>query len=127
MCIKYFALICFTVLFISIGGTADITVHEKLSNVSQSELIVANGIVKFTFPLVSVVILRLTVSNSRSRSKYAVGSKIALRGDKMRVDADVMKSLFDKTINNIVSLVKDVLTKLAVKDVPLLLPLLLTK
>ena len=48
-------------------------------------------------------------------------SKITLRGDKMRVDADVMKSLFDKTINNIVSLVEDVLRKPAAKDVALLL------
>jgi hypothetical protein len=39
----------------------------------------------------------------------------------MRVDADVMKSLFDETINNIVSLVKDVLRKPAAKNVPLLL------
>ena len=39
----------------------------------------------------------------------------------MRVDADIMKSLFDKTINNIVSLVKDVLRKPAAKNVPLLL------
>ena len=39
----------------------------------------------------------------------------------MRVDADIMKSLFDETINNIVSLVKDVLRKPAAKNVPLLL------
>jgi hypothetical protein len=48
-------------------------------------------------------------------------SHIALRGDKMRVDADVMKSLFDQTINNIVSLVKDVLRKPAAENVSLLL------
>jgi hypothetical protein len=39
----------------------------------------------------------------------------------MRVDADVMKSLFDKTITKIVSLVEDVLRKPAAKTVPLLL------
>jgi hypothetical protein len=39
----------------------------------------------------------------------------------MRVDADIMKSLFQKTINNIVSLVKDVLIKPAAENVPLLL------
>ena len=60
-----------------------------------------------------------TFSSMIQSSPFA--SKIALRGDKMRVDADVMKSLFDKTINNIVSLVKDVLRKPAAKNVPLLL------
>jgi hypothetical protein len=44
-----------------------------------------------------------TFSSMIQSSPFA--SKIALRRDKMRVDADVMKSLFDKTINNIVSLV----------------------
>jgi len=48
-------------------------------------------------------------------------SKITLKGDKMRVAADVMKSLFQKTIKNIVSLVKDVLRKPAAKDIPLLI------
>ena len=48
-------------------------------------------------------------------------SNIALRGDKMRVDADIMKSLFDKTINNIVSLVTDVLRKPTAKHVSLIL------
>ena len=48
-------------------------------------------------------------------------SKIELKRDKMKFDADVMKSLFEETINNIVSLVKDVLRKPAAKSVPLLL------
>ena len=34
---------CFTVLFISIGGTADITVHEKISNGHLKELCHASG------------------------------------------------------------------------------------
>jgi molecular chaperone DnaK (HSP70) len=61
----------------------------------------------------------VSLSSKIQSSPFA--SKIALRGDKMRVDADVMKSFFDKTINKIVSLVKDVLRKPAVKNVPLLL------
>ena len=48
-------------------------------------------------------------------------SKITLKGDTMRVDADVMKSLFQKTIKNIVSLVKDVLRKPAPKDIRFLI------
>jgi hypothetical protein len=64
--------------------------------------LVVNGIVMFTLAVVSVSILRLIISNSRSKSKYADGS-------------------FCLTINNIVSLVKDVLRKPAVKNVPLLL------
>ena len=50
-----------------------------------------------------------------------LASNIELRGDKMRVDADIMKSLFDKTINNIVSLVTDVLRKPTAKHVSLIL------
>ena len=60
-----------------------------------------------------------TLSSMIQSSPFA--SKIALRGDKMRVDANVMKSLFDKTIKNIVSLGKDVLRKPAAINVPFLL------
>jgi len=167
-------------LFISIGGTADITVHEKISNGHLKELCRASGgdcggtsidnafiqmIVKilgaplmtllkqedptayldllrefetvkrkiktdttgkvnFTIPCATINSLceshqNESLSSMIQSSPFA--SKIVLRGDKMRVDADVMKSLFDKTINNIVSLVTDVLRNPAAKDVPLLL------
>ena len=163
-----------------IGGTADITVHEKILNGHLKELCHASGgdcggtsidnafiqmIVKilgapmitllkqddptayldllrefetvkrkiekdttgkvnFTIPFTTINSLcesrqNKTLSSMIQSSPFA--SKIALLGDKMRVDADVMKSLFDKTINNIVSLVKDVLRKPAAKNVPLLL------
>ena len=162
------------------GGTADITVHEKISNGQLKELCHAiggdcggtsidnafiqmivkilgvpmitllkqedptayldllrefetvkrkiqtgrTGKVNFTIPFATINSLcekhqHESLSSLIQSSPFA--SKIALRGDKMRVDADVMKSLFDKTINNIVSLVKDVLRKPAAKDVPLLL------
>ena len=171
---------CFTVFFISIGGTADITVHEKISNGHLKELCHASGgdcggtsvdhafiqmIVKilgaplitllkqedptayldllrefetvkrnittnttgkvnFTIPCATINSLceshqNETLSSMIQSSPFA--SNIALRGDKMRVDADIMKGLFDKTINNIVSLVKDVLRKPAAENVPLLL------
>ena len=169
-----------TVLFISIGGTADITVHEKIPNGHLKELCHASGgdcggtsidnafiqmIIKilgapmigflkqedltayldllrefetvkrkiktdaidkvnFTIPFATINSLcesrqDETFSSMIQSSPFA--SKITLRGDKMRVDADVMKSLFDQTINNIVSLVKDVLRKPAAKNVSLLL------
>ena len=171
---------CFTALFISIGGTADITVHEKLSNGHLKELCHASGgdcggtsidnafiqmIIKilgapmisllkqedptayldllrefetvkrkietdtkgkvnFTIPFATINSLceshqSETLSSMIQSSPFA--SIITLRGDKMRIDSDVMKSLFEETINNIVSLVKDVLRKPAVKDVHLLL------
>jgi len=167
-------------LFISIGGTADITVHEKISNGHLKELCRASGgdcggtsidnafiqmIVKIlgaplmtllkqedptayldllrefetvkrkiktdttgkvniTIPCATINSLCESHQNESLNSMIQsspFASKIALRGDKMRVDADVMKSLFDKTINNIVSLVTDVLRNPAAKDVPLLL------
>jgi molecular chaperone DnaK (HSP70) len=82
------------------------------------------GKVNFTIPCATINSL---CENHQSESLSSMiqsspfVSKIALRGDNMRVNADVMKSLFDKTMNNIVSLVKDVLKKPAAKDVPLLL------
>ena len=167
-------------MFIFIGGTADITVHEKISNGHLNELCHASGgdcggtaidnafiqmIVKilgapmitllkqedptayldllrefeavkrriqtdttgkvnFTIPCATINLLcenhqNESLSSMIQSSPFA--STIALRGDKLRIDADVMKSLFDKTINNIVSLVKDVLRKPAAKNVPLLL------
>jgi molecular chaperone DnaK (HSP70) len=167
-------------LLIFIGGTADITVHEKILNGHLKELCHASGgdcggtsidnafiqmIIKilgapmitllkqedptayldllrefetvkrkietdttrnvnFTIPFTTINSLceshqNESLSSMIQSSPFA--SKIALRGNKMRVDADVMKSLFDKTINNIVSLVKDVLRKPAAKNVPLLL------
>ena len=162
------------------GGTADITVHEKMSNGHLKELCHASGgdcggtsidnafiqmivkilgepMIKFlkqkdpsayldllrefetvkrrietdttgkvnmTIPFTTINSLceshqDETFSSMIQSSPFA--SKIALRGDKMRVDADVMKSLFDKTINKIVFLIKDVLRKPAAKNVPLLL------
>ena len=170
----------FTVLFIFIGGTADITVHEKLLNGHLKELCYASGgdcggtsidsafiqmIIKILgAPLISLLkqedptayldllrefetVKRKIKTDTTGKVNFTIpcatinslceshqseslssmiqsspfASKIALRGDKLRVDADVMKSLFDKTINNIVSLVEDVLRKPEAKDVPLLL------
>lgn len=47
--------------------------------------------------------------------------QIAVRGDKMRVDADVMKALFKPTIDNIISLMKEILQNKAASDVSQLL------
>ena len=82
------------------------------------------GKVNFTIPCATINSLyeshqNETLSSMIQSSPFA--SKIALRRNKMRVDADVMKSLFDKTINNIVSLVKAVLRKPTAKNVALLL------
>jgi molecular chaperone DnaK (HSP70) len=82
------------------------------------------GKVNFTIPFTTINSMcesHLSESLSSMIQSSPFVSNIALRGDNMRVNADVMKSLFDKTINNIVSLVKDVLKKPAAKNVPLLL------
>ena len=104
--------------------TAYLDLLREFETVKRKIATDTKGKVNFTIPFATINSLceshqGETLSSMIQSSPF--GSKIALRGDKMRVDADVMKSLFDKTINNIVSLVKDVLTKLAVKDVPLLL------
>ena len=82
------------------------------------------GKVNFTIPYATINYLcekhqDKTLSSMIQSLPFA--SKIAFKGDKMRIDADIMKSLFEKTIINIVSLVKGVLRKPAAKNVPLLL------
>jgi molecular chaperone DnaK (HSP70) len=100
-------------------------VHASHDQTIQKYLFhMTTGKVNFTIPCATINSLceshqNETLSSMIQSSPFA--SKIALRGDKMRVDADIMKGLFDKTINNIVSLVKDVLRKPAAKNVPLLL------
>lgn len=48
-------------------------------------------------------------------------NKIALRGDKIRIDVDLVKSLFNKSIERIISLVKDMDTRSASLEIPLIL------
>ena len=167
-------------MFISIGGTADIKVHENISNGDLKKLSHASGgycggtsvdnafiqmidkilgapiisLLKQEDPTAYLDLLRefqmvkrkinidtkgkmsltmpLNAINSlcESRQSETLSSmiqsspfacSIALRGDKLRIDPDVIKSLFDETINNIISLVEDVLRKTVANDVPLLL------
>ncbi|XP_076100919.1 heat shock 70 kDa protein 12A-like [Mytilus galloprovincialis] len=162
------------------GGTADITVHEKLEGGHLKELCHASGgdcggtsvdnafvqmIVKilgaplinllkqedpsayldllrefetvkrkiesttsgkvnFTVPCATINTLCEKHQNESLKSMIEASpfaNQIALRGDKLRVDAKIMKNLFSSTVNNIIKLVKDVLRKSVVRDVPLLL------
>ncbi|CAG2218767.1 unnamed protein product [Mytilus edulis] len=63
--------------------------------------------------------LKEDVSTAINASPYA--NSISLRGDKMRFDADLFKSLFDKTINNILTLLKEMFTREELESVELLL------
>ena len=82
------------------------------------------GKMNVTFPCATITSLceqhqNKTLNSMIQSSPFS--SKIELKRDKMKFDADFMKSLFEETINNIVSLVTDVLRKPAAKSVPLLL------
>lgn len=48
-------------------------------------------------------------------------NKVVLRGDKIRLDVDLVKSLFNKSIERIISLVKDMDTRSASLEIPLIL------
>ncbi|CAG2247158.1 unnamed protein product [Mytilus edulis] len=63
--------------------------------------------------------LKEDVSTAINASPYA--NSISLRGDKMRFDADLFKSLFDKTINNILTLLKEMFIREELESVELLL------
>ncbi|CAG2218745.1 unnamed protein product [Mytilus edulis] len=62
--------------------------------------------------------LKEDLPSTLSLSPYA--NTISIRGDKMRIDADVFKNLFDKTVKNILTLLKE-LFKRKVESVALLL------
>lgn len=83
-----------------------------------------SGKVNFTIPCATINSLcekhhSETLGSMIESSPFA--NKITLRGDKLRVDADVMKNLFQTTINNITTLVNQLLLKPAAHNVPLLL------
>lgn len=93
------------------------TVKRKIESTTS-------GKVNFTIPCATINTLcekhqNESLSSMIQASPFA--EQITLRGDKLRVDADVMKNLFQKTINNIIRLVKDILRKPTARDVPLLL------
>lgn len=93
------------------------TVKRKIESTTS-------GKVNFTIPCATINTLcekhqNESLSSMIEASPFA--NQITLRGDKLRVDADVMKNLFQKTINNIIKLVKDILRKPTAQDVPLLL------
>lgn len=170
----------FNTLYLSAGGTADITVHEKLEGGHLKELCHASGgdcggtsvdnafiqmIVKILgAPLINLLkqedpsayldllrefetVKRKIESTTSGKVNFTVpcatinslcekhqkesfksmietspfANQITLRGDKLRVDADIMKNLFSTTVNNIIKLVKDVLRNPVVSDVQLLL------
>ncbi|VDI11366.1 Hypothetical predicted protein [Mytilus galloprovincialis] len=93
------------------------TVKRKIESTTS-------GKVNFTIPCATINTLcekhqNESLSSMIEASPFA--NQITLRGDKLRVDADVMKNLFQKTINSIINLVKDILRKPTAHDVPLLL------
>ncbi|XP_071146940.1 heat shock 70 kDa protein 12B-like [Mytilus edulis] len=52
--------------------------------------------------------------------KSSFKNKILIRGDKIRIDADLIKSLFAKPIEKITALVKEMNTQLKATDIPLI-------
>ncbi|XP_063447377.1 heat shock 70 kDa protein 12A-like [Mytilus trossulus] len=162
------------------GGTADITVHEKLANGQLKELCRAAGndcggtsvdgrffqmLVKiFGGPLMKKVkdkdpsayldlfrefeTVKRTITPERdskvnitipfasldAQCKTVLGenlvdvlgsspysNQLTVRGDKMRVEADLMRSLFQPTIESIISLMKEILRNKTASDVSQLL------
>jgi molecular chaperone DnaK (HSP70) len=104
--------------------TAYLDLLREFETVKRKIQTKRTGKVNFTIPFATINSLCESHKNESLSSiiqSSPFASTIALRGDKMRVDADVMESLFDETIKNIVSLVKDVLRKPAATNVPLLL------
>ncbi|CAC5408538.1 unnamed protein product [Mytilus coruscus] len=63
--------------------------------------------------------LKEDLSTALLASPYA--NSISIRGDKMRFDADLFKNLFDKTIKNILTLIKEMFTRDELESVALLL------
>ncbi|VDI55462.1 Hypothetical predicted protein [Mytilus galloprovincialis] len=63
--------------------------------------------------------LKKDLSSTLSSSPYA--NCITLKGDKMRIDAFLVKTLFDKTIKDILSLIQEILTRKESESVTLLL------
>ncbi|XP_076111559.1 heat shock 70 kDa protein 12A-like [Mytilus galloprovincialis] len=162
------------------GGTADITVHEKLANGQLKELCRATGndcggtsvdgrffqmLVKiFGGPLMKKIkdedpsayldlfrefeTVKRTITPEKdtkvnitipyasldAQCKKVLGenlpdvlesspysNQLTVRGDKMRVEADLMRSLFNPTIDSIISLMKDILQNKATSEVSQLL------
>ncbi|XP_063432515.1 heat shock 70 kDa protein 12A-like [Mytilus trossulus] len=93
------------------------TVKRKIESTTS-------GKVNFTVPCATINTLCEKHQNESFKSMIEASpfaNQIALRGDKLRVDADIMKNLFSLTVNNIIKLVKDVLRNPVVSDVQLLL------
>lgn len=63
--------------------------------------------------------LKEDLPTTLSLSPYT--NTISIRGDKMRIDADLFKTLFDKTIKNIVALLQEVITRKESKGITMLL------
>lgn len=166
--------------FYFVGGTADITVHEKLTNGQLKELCRATGndcggtsvdgrffqmLVKiFGGPVMkrikdedpsayldlfrefetvkrtitpekeTKVNITIPYASLDAQCKNVLGenlvdvfgsspysNQLTVRGDKMRVDADLMRSLFKPTIDSIISLIKEILRNKEVSKISQLL------
>ncbi|CAG2199170.1 unnamed protein product [Mytilus edulis] len=114
------------------GGTADITVHEKVSNGHLKELSSATGnncggtsvderflqmfvdifgrpvinALKEEDPLCCLNLLDKDIESVLSASKYA--KEIYLKGAKMRINPKIIKDIFNPTIQSIVTLMKEI-------------------
>ncbi|XP_076084861.1 heat shock 70 kDa protein 12B-like isoform X2 [Mytilus galloprovincialis] len=64
-------------------------------------------------------ILKEDLSTALLASPYA--NSISVRGDKMRFDANLFKNLFDKTLKNILTLIKELFTREELESVALIL------
>lgn len=63
--------------------------------------------------------LKEDLPSTLSLSPYT--NTISIRGDKMRIDADIFKNLFDKTVKNILALLQEILTRKESESLTLIL------
>ncbi|CAC5371724.1 unnamed protein product [Mytilus coruscus] len=63
--------------------------------------------------------LKEDLPSTLSLSPYT--NTISIRGDKMRIDADIFKNLFDKTIKNILALLQEIITRKKTKEITMIL------
>lgn len=104
--------------------TAYLDLFREFETVKRKIESSTKGKVNFTIPCATINTLCEKYQNETLISMIQASpfaNQIILRGDKLRVEADVMKQLFQATVDNIIKLVTDVLQNSAAKDVPLLL------
>lgn len=104
--------------------TAFLDLLREFETVKRRILKTSSGKVNLTIPCATINSLCEKYQNETLKSMIEsspFAEDISLRGDKLRIDADVMKSLYNKTIDSIIELIHETLQHPAAKKVTLLL------